>query len=1508
MVLCSIALHANVVTGTCGDNLTWSYDTDTKALTIEGTGDMYDYDFWSANQPWAIVKGDILSVSLPDGLTSIGSYAFQGCSALASITIPNFVTSIGWGAFQDCSVLTSIFIPNSVTSIRESAFQSCSSLTSIILPNSVTSIRGAAFENCSALKSITIPNSVTSIGGRVFSSCSQVIVECTTPPTIESSTFRSDASIFVPCSAFDSYLQTTMWQFLDLKGLNYTVNLSATEGGTATITATDCDANTATIEATSSDNCLHFVQWSDGITDNPRTLNLTQDTTLVATFAACDMGGKCGDNLTWSYDTDTKALTIEGSGAMTDYEYDNQPWAQVKGDILSVSLPEGLTIIGDGAFWECSSLTSIILSNSVTSIGDRAFSGCSSLTSIILPNSVTSIEHGAFADCSSLTSIILPNSVTSIGSDAFWGCSSLTSITIPNSVTSMGGSSLFCDCSSLTSVTLGNSVTSIGDCTFRHCSALTSITIPNSVTSIGWAAFEGCSSLTSVIIGNSVTSIGDDAFWYCTALTSVTLGNSVTTIGGDAFGYCPLTSITIPNSVTSIGDGAFLYCSQVIVECTTPPTIKSGTFNSGASIFVPCSASETYLQTAVWQFLDLKGLSHTINLSATEGGKATITATDCDANTATIRATSDECMHFVQWSDGNTDNPRIVSLTQDTTLVAQFESRTYQVNIYAGENGFLRVGSDWYYWDTDTFSIEMTDCGNELTTNRICAYPDDGYYFAGWSDGSTEQCRTFTITQDTTIVANFEKIPSIANTQNNPYTIEEAIALINTGIPYKDSVYVIGIVKNIYVSGIESYGNASVSMQAGNQTFKFYRMLNMGGKPFTSSEELSALFTAGDTIIAKGVLYYYAAQGTYELAAGCYLTEVKKQKTHSVTLKGIDIYCVHYFTDDWGNSNNETLYGTTINLTVKDGNVISFHEYADCGTWLGWSDGVTDYERTITITSDTVITSLFDVPTYQVSITAGEHGSLTQYGEPIGNIETTMTDCNSNGEWINSICAVPDEGYYFTGWSDGYADACRSIKVVSDTTLVAHFAEKQQVQVLVGVESACKNMGTVSGSGIFYQGDVVTITATPKSGYHFVEWSDNGDSHATRDILLTSDTTLFATFSAGDFGGKCGDNLYWTWDNGALTITGSGDMDLKNHPAWWQYPIDIQSVSFPEAMTSISAYAFYGYNSYTVYQAPYSLKEAIIPANVTYIGYASFAGCPQLTKWQYNGTQLEVQYAEGYGYDVFNGDEALTFLQAPAELVEYRNNSWSNLDTLIVISGEIGEVPSNVRYLDLRNATNSTLRLNGWENLTTLYLPNGSTEIADKALLGCKHLGGILIPADVTRIGESAFEDCRSMDSVVFAGNKVEEIGAWAFYNCHSLRSLTLPEGVEEVGLAAFYGCTYLNELTIPSTMKKIADNGFAGCEKMQTMYVNALVPPTIEAKTFEDVNRATPVFVPKGTLERYQADEYWSEFFNMAEYEAPTGNLNTAAEDNGLRKVVRNGQVLIIRGDKTYTILGEAL
>ena len=278
-----------------------------------------------------------------------------------------------------------------------------------------------------------------------------------------------------------------------------------------------------------------------------------------------------------------------------------------------------VTSIGDWAFYDRSSLTSVTIGDGVTSIGDWAFEGCSSLTSVTIGDGVTSIGGGAFRSCSSLISVSIGDGVTFIGDWAFEGCSSLTSVTIPDSVTSIGvgafgdcngltsisvdlqnqayhsagnclietqsktliagcetsvipadgsvtsiGESAFDDCVSLKSITIPDSVTSIGDRAFWRCRSLTSITIPDSVTSIGESAFYNCDGLTSIVIPDSITSIGDWAFGDCLRLTSVAIGNGVTSIGDWAFHGCSsLTSITIPDSVTSIGDSAFYSCDSL---------------------------------------------------------------------------------------------------------------------------------------------------------------------------------------------------------------------------------------------------------------------------------------------------------------------------------------------------------------------------------------------------------------------------------------------------------------------------------------------------------------------------------------------------------------------------------------------------------------------------------------------------------------------------------------------------------------------------------------------------------------------------------------------------------------------------------------------------------------------------------------------------------------------------------------------------------------------------------
>ena len=216
-------------------------------------------------------------------------------------------------------------------------------------------------------------------------------------------------------------------------------------------------------------------------------------------------------------------------------------------EYTTYNIPQGITAIGNSAFFCCDSLISVAIPDSVISIRDSAFSCCKSLTSITIPDSVTSIGDETFSSCVSLTSVTIPDSVTSIGDSAFSSCVSLTSVTIPDSVTSIGNIAFSC-CTSLTSITIPDSVTSIGDGAFYACYSLTSITIPDSVTSIGDWAFSSCTSLTSITIPDSVTFIGDSAFDFCESLTSVSIPDSVTFIGDNAFSGCPNLTLTVPRN------------------------------------------------------------------------------------------------------------------------------------------------------------------------------------------------------------------------------------------------------------------------------------------------------------------------------------------------------------------------------------------------------------------------------------------------------------------------------------------------------------------------------------------------------------------------------------------------------------------------------------------------------------------------------------------------------------------------------------------------------------------------------------------------------------------------------------------------------------------------------------------------------------------------------------------------------------------------------------------------
>ena len=342
--------------------------------------------------------------------------------------------------------------------------------------------------------------------------------------------------------------------------------------------------------------------------------------------------GQCGDNVYWSFDEATGALTISGTGSTYDYSpYSNKNPFHESTDIITISISSGVTSIGQGLFPFCTELESISIPESVKSIGSQAFLGCSRLKSMTIPDSLTSIGAFAFEQCYGLeffrvgsnnikyssdsfgclynknktelirypsgnkkTDYTVSGSVTNIYNSAFSGSHSLVSVAIPDSITVLADNT-FNDCSALRSISLPNKLTNIGDSAFFECINLKNIEIPPSVTSIGDCAFKRCKSLESVTIPNGVSTIEAWTFAECSALATVEIPHGITKIAWDAFSQTALKSVVIPDSVEIIDSGAFSYCKELesVIIGYGVTTIGSGAFEGSAIINVTIGSNVT---------------------------------------------------------------------------------------------------------------------------------------------------------------------------------------------------------------------------------------------------------------------------------------------------------------------------------------------------------------------------------------------------------------------------------------------------------------------------------------------------------------------------------------------------------------------------------------------------------------------------------------------------------------------------------------------------------------------------------------------------------------------------------------------------------------------------------------------------------------------------------------------------------------------------------------------------
>ena len=399
------------------DGIEWTY------RVVDGKAEIYN------NGSAAILDTTSGAITIPSTLggkpvTSIGNAAFYECYDLTSITIPNSVTNIGEQAFECCDGLTSITIGNSVTNIGNYAFEDCNGLASVTIPDSVMSIGVGAFSGCSGLTSVTMPDSVTSIGSSAFRDCSGL-----TSLKIPDSVARIGSSAFAGCNSalFDT---TTIVGVMLVDG--WAVGTTGSPSGNLDLSGVrgiGCEAFY---------NCSRLA--SVTIPNSVTSIGLSA-------FSGCS-------GLTAVHVTDLAAwcrISFENSGwfADNDFYYAN-PLYYARNLYLNgvkvedLTIPDGVTSIGEGAFVNCSGITSVTIPDSVTSIGDHAFSGCSGLTSVTIPDSVTSIGGYAFAGCSGLTNVTIPDSITSFSTTAFDGCGKLWTAwyrTLANASAGTGGGS-----------------------------------------------------------------------------------------------------------------------------------------------------------------------------------------------------------------------------------------------------------------------------------------------------------------------------------------------------------------------------------------------------------------------------------------------------------------------------------------------------------------------------------------------------------------------------------------------------------------------------------------------------------------------------------------------------------------------------------------------------------------------------------------------------------------------------------------------------------------------------------------------------------------------------------------------------------------------------------------------------------------------------------------------------------------------------------------------------------
>ncbi|MCQ2235623.1 MAG: leucine-rich repeat protein [Bacteroidales bacterium] len=977
----------------------------TVSVSYRGSSDSY----YSNEYSGAVVIPESVTYSGKTySVTSINSGAFRGCSGLTSVVIPSSVTAIYTGAFRGCSGLTSVVIPSRVTAIDDNTFYGCSGLTSVTIPSSVTSIGSYAFYGCSGLTSVVIPSRVTAIGERAFYNVTKAFFLTNTKLSIGSSAFSN-------CKVY------------------YTVNNGSYYGVSGTHKVY---------------SLLSSMFEVDGVKYIPTSMSQRTCDMVDVDYAAETVNSAIGPTVKYTNST----------GIQYDFKVNNvNMYAAYGCKALSDLVLKNEGEIEKYAFYN-SSATAIDVDNSVTTIGDYAFSGCTSATAITASNNGT-IGGSAFKGCGGATNIKLGDKITSIGGSCFYGCSSVENIKFGKKITSVGNS-CFCYCSSMTSVELNDALTSIGSYAFENCSKLASLTIPANVTSIASGAFDNCTSigdltfedsetaislacrfpsvkniymgrnvtysmskfspfssnnnLETVMTSLNVTTIPDYAFYNCKSLKDVYLSDGVKTIGTYVFsGDIALANFEVGISVESIGAEAFSDCtalwdfkSHSILPAAVGTEALDDIDKLECTLHVPEGTKSDYEAADQWKEFRIEDdLLPRYKVTATVdpecAGMGTVKGSNgYDKNsTATLEAVPAENYLFVEWSDGNKQNPRTMTVTEAVNLTAKFAYRYYIKTQPAANNISVAlsemVSGVEYKWYVSETEGGVKDITNDLQSTGSYAWSKSGGVWTSGNKGVNNSSST--LSMDITAKAG-DKLTFDYSVSSESGCDLLKIYLGNSqiGSSYSGSA-----------SGKFDYTFSSDM----NTTLKFVYSkdgsVNNGSDQATISNviiENVATLLDGETssaVTASGLeteMYYYCE---VIMPDGTILTSDKVQYTGTAG----STYTISIASSDNGMVLGAGTYvaGTTITIEAIA---------ADGYEFVRWSDGNTDNPRVITVDANMNLTAKFAYRYYiktqpaanNISVALSEMVSGVEYkwyvSESEGGAKDITNDLQSTGSYV----------------------------------------------------------------------------------------------------------------------------------------------------------------------------------------------------------------------------------------------------------------------------------------------------------------------------------------------------------------------------------------------------------------------------------------------------------------------------------------------------------------------------